>query len=147
VLLHRRPDRTAGVPTGRRDRAVARVPRPRAGGRDLREGDVRAARRHPGRRRHRRAHGVAADAGRRRAAGAGVTVDELVVEFALVRLDHPGLDLEEVAAMVVRRAGPELMLEFAARNLAVRDELRGGAFESAVEYVLRTVLLLRDDGQ
>ncbi|HEV6952903.1 MAG TPA: hypothetical protein VKY86_06580 [Promicromonospora sp.] len=76
-----------------------------------------------------------------------MTVDELVVEFALVRLDHPGLDLEEVAAMVVRRAGPELMLEFAARNLAVRDELRGGAFESAVEYVLRTVLLLRDDGQ
>ena len=76
-----------------------------------------------------------------------MTEDELVVEFALVRLDHPGLDLEEIAAMVVRRVGPERMLEFAARNLATRDELRGGAFESAVEYVLRTVLMLRDDGQ
>ncbi|TWF76176.1 hypothetical protein FHX44_112064 [Pseudonocardia hierapolitana] len=74
-----------------------------------------------------------------------VTVDELVVEFALVRLDHPGLDLEEIAAMVVRRAGPDRTLEFAARNLATRDELRGGAFESAVEYVLRTVLTLRDE--
>ncbi|WP_345608564.1 hypothetical protein [Pseudonocardia adelaidensis] len=74
-----------------------------------------------------------------------MTVDELVVEFALVRLDHPGLDLEEIAAMVVRRFGPEQALEFASRNLAARDELRGGAFETAVEYVLRTVLTLRDD--
>jgi hypothetical protein len=74
-----------------------------------------------------------------------VTVDELVVEFALVRLDNPGLDLEEIAAMVVRRGGPDQILEFASRTLAVRDELRGGAFESAVEYVLRTVLRLRDD--
>jgi hypothetical protein len=74
-----------------------------------------------------------------------VTVDELVVEFALVRIDHPGLDLEEIAAMVVRRVGPEEALEFASRNLAARDELRGGAVESAVEYVLRTVLLLREE--
>lgn len=74
-----------------------------------------------------------------------MTVDELVVEFALVRLDHPGLDLEDVAAMVVHRVGPGQALEFASRNLAARDELRGGTFESAVEYVLRTVLMLRDD--
>jgi hypothetical protein len=74
-----------------------------------------------------------------------VTVDELVVEFALVRLDHPGLDLEEIAAILVRRAGAARTLEFASRNLATRDELRGGMFESAVEYVMRTVLTLRDD--
>lgn len=74
-----------------------------------------------------------------------MTVDELVVEFALTRLDNPGLDLDEIAALVVRRVGPDRMLEFASRNLAVRGELRGGAFESAVEYVLRTVLELRDD--
>ena len=74
-----------------------------------------------------------------------MTVDELVVEFALARLDHPGLDLEEIAVLVVRRVGPEQVVEFAARNLAVRDELRGGMFESAVEYVLRTVLMLLDD--
>lgn len=73
-----------------------------------------------------------------------MTVEELVVEFALVRLDNPGLDLEEIAALVVRRVGPDQVLEFASRNLAVRGELRGGAFESAVEYVLRTVLILRD---
>ena len=74
-----------------------------------------------------------------------MTVDELVVEFALTRLDNPGLDLEEIASMVVRRVGPDQMLEFASRNLGVRGELRGAAFESAVEYVLRTVLQLRDD--
>jgi hypothetical protein len=74
-----------------------------------------------------------------------VTNEELVVEFALTRLDHPDLDLEEIAALLVRRAGPDRMLQFAAQNLAVRDELRGGAFESAVEFVLRTVLKLRDD--
>ena len=73
-----------------------------------------------------------------------MTVEELVVEFALIRLDNPGLDLEEIAAMVVRRVGPDQVLEFASRNLAVRGELRGAAFESAVEYVLRTVLILRD---
>ena len=73
-----------------------------------------------------------------------MTVEELVVEFALTRLDNPGLDLEDTAAMVVRRVGPDQVLEFASRNLAVRGELRGAAFESAVEYVLRTVLILRD---
>jgi len=74
-----------------------------------------------------------------------VTDEELVVEIALTRLDHPGLDLEEIAALVVRRVGPDRMLQFASQNLALRDELRGGAFESAVEYVLRTVLTLRGD--
>jgi hypothetical protein len=74
-----------------------------------------------------------------------VTVDELVVEFALARLDNPGLDLEELAEVVVRRMGPDQVVEFAARNLATRGELRGRAFDSAVEYVLRTVLQLRDD--
>lgn len=74
-----------------------------------------------------------------------MTVEELVIEVALTRLDHPGLDLEEIAVLVVRRLGPERTLEFAARNLATRDELRGGAFESAVEYVMRTMLTLRDD--
>jgi hypothetical protein len=74
-----------------------------------------------------------------------VTNEELVVEFALARLDNPDLDLEETAVAVVRRVGPDQMLQFAAQNLAVRGELRGGAFESAVEYVLRVVLTLRDD--
>jgi hypothetical protein len=74
-----------------------------------------------------------------------VTAEELVVEFALARLDNPGLDLEEIAVIVVRRVGPDEIIEFAARNLATRGELRGRAFESAVEYVLRTVLMLRDD--
>jgi len=73
-----------------------------------------------------------------------VTDEELVVEFALTRIDHPGLDLEEIAALVVRRIGPDRMLEFAARNLAERGELRGEAFDSAVECVLRIVLRLRD---
>jgi hypothetical protein len=74
-----------------------------------------------------------------------VTDDELVVEFALTRLDHPGLDLDEVAATLVRRVGHDRMLQFAAQNLAARGELRGGVFESAVEHVLRVVLSLRDD--
>lgn len=73
-----------------------------------------------------------------------VTDEELVVEFALTRLDHPGLDLEEIAVMIVRRVGPDPMVQLASQNLAVRGELRGGAFESAVEYVLRVVLRLRD---
>jgi len=47
-----------------------------------------------------------------------VTADELMIEFALTRLDHPELDFEEIAALVVRRGGPERELEFAARNLA-----------------------------
>ena len=72
-----------------------------------------------------------------------MTEDELVVEFALTRLDHPGLDLEEVAALVVRRVGPDRMLEFAERTLAHRDELRGAVFPAAVEHVLRVVLTLR----
>ncbi|WP_367138257.1 hypothetical protein [Saccharothrix sp. HUAS TT1] len=72
-----------------------------------------------------------------------MTDEELVVEFALTRLDNPGLDLEEIAALVVRRVGPDRMLDFAARNLATRGELRGAAFPSAVEHVLRVVLMLR----
>ena len=70
--------------------------------------------------------------------------EELIVEFALTRLDHPGLDLEEIAALLVRRVGPERMLEFAAQNLADRGELRGRAFDAAVERVMRVVLALRD---
>ena len=73
-----------------------------------------------------------------------MTDEELVVAFALTRLDHPDLDLEEIAALLVRRVGPERMLDLASRNLAVRDELRGRVFESAVEQVLRVVLTLRD---
>ncbi|PRY40441.1 hypothetical protein [Umezawaea tangerina] len=72
-----------------------------------------------------------------------MTDEELIVEFALTRLDNPGLDLEEIAALVVRRMGPEGELEFASRNLAVRGELRGAVFPSAVEQVLRVVLMLR----
>jgi hypothetical protein len=74
-----------------------------------------------------------------------VTDEELVVELALTRLDNPGVDLEEIAAMVVRRVGRDRMLQFASQNLAARDELRGSAFDAAVEYVLRTVLNLRED--
>jgi hypothetical protein len=73
-----------------------------------------------------------------------VTRDELVVAFALTRLDHPSLELEEVAALLVSRMGNESMLQLAAQNLGTRDELRGDAFAAAVEQVLRTVLLLRD---
>lgn len=73
-----------------------------------------------------------------------MTDEELVVEFALTRLDNPDLDLDEIAALVVRRVGREPMLQFASQNLAVRGELRGGVFESAVEQVLRIVLRLRD---
>jgi hypothetical protein len=73
-----------------------------------------------------------------------VTRDELVVAFALTRLDHPSLELDEVAALLVRRMGTEPMLQLAAQNLGTRDELRGDAFAAAVEQVLRTVLLLRD---
>lgn len=72
-----------------------------------------------------------------------MTDEELIVEFALVRVDNPGLDLEEVAALVVRRAGPDRMLEFAGQTLAHRDELRGALFPAAVEHVLRVVLTLR----
>ncbi|MEJ2852002.1 MULTISPECIES: hypothetical protein [unclassified Saccharothrix] len=72
-----------------------------------------------------------------------MTDEELVVEFALRRLDNPGLELEEVAELVVRRVGPDRMLEFASRNLAERGELRGALFPSAVEHVLRVVLTTR----
>ncbi len=72
-----------------------------------------------------------------------MTNEELVVEFALTRLDNPGLDLEDIAELVVRRMGTDRMLEFAALNLATRDELRGAVFPSAVEHVLRVVLTLR----
>jgi hypothetical protein len=72
-----------------------------------------------------------------------VTNEELLVEFALTRLDHPDLDLEEIAALLVRRTGPERMLEFASLNLATRGELRGAVFPAAVEHVLRVVLTLR----
>ena len=73
-----------------------------------------------------------------------VTDEELIVEFALTRIDNLGLDLEEIAALVVRRVGADRMLELAGRNLAARDELRGGVFESATEQVLRVMLTLRD---
>jgi hypothetical protein len=72
-----------------------------------------------------------------------VTNEELLVEFALTRLDHPDLDIEDVAALVVRRVGPDRMLEFASHTLATRDELRGALFPAAVEHVLRVVLTLR----
>ncbi|PVZ06978.1 hypothetical protein [Actinomycetospora cinnamomea] len=70
--------------------------------------------------------------------------EELIVEFALTRLDHPGLDLEEIAALLVRRTGPEGVLDLATQNLADRGELRGAMFEAAVERVMRVVLTLRD---
>jgi hypothetical protein len=70
--------------------------------------------------------------------------EELIVEFALTRLDNPGLDLEEVAALLVRRVGPQGTVEFAAQNLADRGELRGALFDAAVERVVRVVLALRD---
>lgn len=73
-----------------------------------------------------------------------MTRDELVVDFALTRLDHPDLELGEVAALLVRRMGAEQVVQLASQNLATRDELRGDAFAAAVEHVLRTVLLLRD---
>lgn len=72
-----------------------------------------------------------------------MTDEELIVEFALVRLDNPGLDIEDVAALVVRRMGPDRVLDLAARNLATRGELRGALFPSAVEHVLRVVLTAR----
>jgi hypothetical protein len=73
-----------------------------------------------------------------------VTRDELVVAFALTRLDHPALDLADVAALLVHRMDAEQVLQLATENLVTRDELRGDVFTAAVEHVLRTVLLLRD---
>jgi hypothetical protein len=74
-----------------------------------------------------------------------MTDEEIVVAFALTRLDNANtdLDLEDVAALVVRRLTPDQMLDLATRNLAERNELRGALFESAVEHVLRTVLTAR----
>ena len=72
-----------------------------------------------------------------------MTDEQLLIEFALTRLDHPGLDLEDVAALTVRRLGEDRMLDFAANTLATRGELRGTAFPAAVEHVLRVVLTLR----
>ncbi|HEY4020789.1 MAG TPA: hypothetical protein VGM75_19010 [Pseudonocardiaceae bacterium] len=72
-----------------------------------------------------------------------MTDDELIVEFALTRIDHPGHDLEEIAAILVERLGPDRVVDFAARNLAVRGELRGAMFPSAVEHVMRVVLTAR----
>jgi hypothetical protein len=77
-----------------------------------------------------------------------MTDEELLIEFALTRLDNPDrdLDLAEIAALVVRRMGPDRVLEFASRNLATRGELRGAMFPSAVEHVLRVVLTARGPG-
>lgn len=72
-----------------------------------------------------------------------MTDEELIVEFALTRLDHPDHDLDEIAALLVRRLSPDRVLELASRNLASRDELRGALFPSAVEHVLRVVLTAR----
>lgn len=73
-----------------------------------------------------------------------MTDEELVVEFALTRLDHPRLGLDEVAALVVRRVGREAVLDLAARNLVVRGELRGRTLDAAAEQALRIVLTARD---
>jgi hypothetical protein len=72
-----------------------------------------------------------------------MTDEELMIEFALTRLDNPDLDIEDIAALVVRRMDQDRVLEFASRNLATRGELRGAAFPSAVEHVLRVVLTMR----
>jgi hypothetical protein len=72
-----------------------------------------------------------------------MTDEELIIEFALTRLDNPDLDLEEIAALVVRRMDPDRVLEFASQNLATRGELRGAVFPAAVEHVLRVVLTMR----
>lgn len=80
-----------------------------------------------------------------RTAEAGMTDEEIVVAFALTRLDSADshLDIEDVAALVVHRLTPDQMLDLASRNLATRDELRGKLFDAAVEHVLRTVLTAR----
>ncbi|HJP72659.1 MAG TPA: hypothetical protein VJ914_00235 [Pseudonocardiaceae bacterium] len=72
-----------------------------------------------------------------------MTDEELIVEFALTRIDHPGRDLDEIAAILVDRLGPDRVLEFAARNLATRGELRGAMIPSAIEHVMRVVLTAR----
>jgi hypothetical protein len=72
-----------------------------------------------------------------------VTDEELIIEFALTRMDNPDLDIEEIAALVVRRMSQDRVLEFASQNLATRGELRGALFPSAVEHVMRVVLTMR----
>ncbi|HEX4226539.1 MAG TPA: hypothetical protein VHZ97_29515 [Pseudonocardiaceae bacterium] len=72
-----------------------------------------------------------------------MTDEELVVEFALTRIDNPDRDIEEIAALVLHRLGPEDVLDFASRNLATRGELRGALFPTAVEHVMRVVLTAR----
>jgi hypothetical protein len=72
-----------------------------------------------------------------------VTDEELIIEFALTRMDNPDLDVEEVAELVVRRMSQDRVLEFASQNLATRGELRGALFPSAVEHVMRVVLTMR----
>ncbi|WP_327146237.1 hypothetical protein [Nocardia sp. NBC_01327] len=74
-----------------------------------------------------------------------MTDEEIIISFALTRLDNANsdLDLEDVAALVVRRLTPDQILDLATRNLVERNELRGALFESAVEHVLRTVLTAR----
>jgi hypothetical protein len=74
-----------------------------------------------------------------------VTDDDVLIAFALTRLDNPDreMELEEVAELTVRRLGPDRVLDFASRNLAARGELRGALFPSAVEHVLRVVLNAR----
>ncbi len=74
-----------------------------------------------------------------------MTDEEIVVAFALTRLDNANtdLDLEDIATLVVRRLTPDQILDLATRNLAERNELRGALFASAVEHVLRTVLTAR----
>jgi hypothetical protein len=75
--------------------------------------------------------------------GGNVTDEELIIEFALTRMDNPDLDIEEIAALVVRRMSQDRVLEFASQNLATRGELRGALFPSAVEHVMRVVLTMR----
>jgi hypothetical protein len=75
--------------------------------------------------------------------GGDVTDEELIIEFALTRMDNPDLDIEEIAALVVRRMSQDRVLEFASQNLATRGELRGALFPSAVEHVMRVVLTMR----
>ncbi|MQY20936.1 hypothetical protein [Nocardia macrotermitis] len=74
-----------------------------------------------------------------------MTDEEIVVAFALIRLDNAtaDLDLEDIAALLVHRLPPDQILDLATRNLAERDELRGAVFPTAVEHVLRTVLTAR----
>jgi hypothetical protein len=72
-----------------------------------------------------------------------MTDEELVVEFALTRIDNPDRDLGDIAALLVARLHPDDVLEFASRNLATRGELRGALIPSAVEHVMRVVLTAR----